>query len=214
MAVVFQPIVDLRDCTLVGFEALSRFADGRPPEQHLSDARERDRLVDLELALLSDIRREAGNLPDGTLVTCNASGSTFDALERNGEGFDPRLRWGLELSEMSAPAACTAARRISAALGCLLLLDDAGTAHSTVERISELRPDIVKLDRAIVARHRDDANIRALAARLCDAARVVGARVLVEGIETAEHVAVAHALGADYAQGYLFGRPAPIEHVG
>ncbi|MFK4789141.1 EAL domain-containing protein [Microbacterium sp. ZW T5_56] len=214
MAVVFQPIVDLSDGTVAGFEALSRFSDGRAPDQHLSDARERDALVDLELALLTDIRSAAVKVADGCLVTCNASGPTFDALERDGEGFDPRLRWGLELSEMSAPAACTAARRISMALGCLLLLDDAGAAHSTVERIIELRPDIVKLDRAIVAQHRDDPAIRVLAARLCDAARVVGARVLVEGVETAEHVAVARALGADYAQGYLFGRPAPIADVG
>ena len=211
MAVVFQPIVDLRDDSVVGVEALSRFADGRSPEEHLGEARAAGTLVALELSLLADIRRAAVALSDGSLVTCNASGPTFDALEQEGEGFDPRLRWGLELSELTAPAACTEARRISTALGCLLLLDDAGAAHSTVERILELRPDIVKLDRAIVAQYEDDPTTRALASRLCDAARAVGARILVEGIETPRQAVLARRLGAQYAQGFLFGRPAPRE---
>ncbi|MCD2497073.1 EAL domain-containing protein [Microbacterium nymphoidis] len=210
MAVVFQPIVDLRDESVAGVEALSRFADGRTPEEHLAQARARGTLVELELSLLADIRRAAAAIPDGWLITCNASGPTFDALENERVAFDRRLRWGLELSELSAPAACAAARRISTALGCLLLLDDAGAAHSTVERIQELRPDIVKLDRFIVATYEDDVATQALAARLCDAARAVGARLLVEGIETPRQAALARDLGAEYAQGYLFGRPAPI----
>jgi len=92
--------------------------------------------------------------------------------------------------------------------GIRIAIDDFGTGHSTVERVSLLQPDIVKIDGGWFGefcRHTAaERFFRPLVSSLHDR----GARVLVEGIEQPVHLRVALDGGVDLLQGFLLARPA------
>ncbi|MFJ2350778.1 EAL domain-containing protein [Glutamicibacter sp. NPDC087673] len=204
MKFVFQPLINLRSTTLLGFEALARFSDGRSPDEHFSAARAEGNLVELELRALERIVESSQGLPDGLLLTMNASGPAIRAFAHSEPALDPRLLWGLELHEQSAPEVCDAARIHADELGCLLLVDDAGIGYATRGRILRLKPHIVKLDRSLFIHYLASTQAREHVGILLAAAREIGARTLVEGIETGEHLDLARKLDFDYAQGFYF----------
>jgi EAL domain-containing protein (putative c-di-GMP-specific phosphodiesterase class I) len=92
--------------------------------------------------------------------------------------------------------------------GMGVALDDYGTGHSTGERLANLRPDYLKLDKSLT---RDIASNpeaqETIAAIMHDAVRI-DCQVIAEGIETVAQRDALRALGIPYGQGYLFARPA------
>lgn len=204
MKFVFQPLIDLQRHALAGFEALARFRDGRTAQAHFDEARLAGRLVDLELRALERVIDASQAIPDGLLLTMNASGPAIDAFAQQHPQLDPRLAWGLELHELSAPELSGRARISADELDCLLLVDDAGIGYATRERITMLKPHIVKLDRSLFIRYQSSATAHEHVDILLAATRGIGAKALVEGVETAQHLALARDLGFDYAQGFYF----------
>lgn len=92
--------------------------------------------------------------------------------------------------------------------GAQVALDDLGAGHTSLSYLTELRPDIVKLDRALISGlHGDDCRVPLVSA-LIGYAHDLGIRVVAEGVETHDELALMISLGADYAQGYFLGRPA------
>ncbi|MDT0156023.1 EAL domain-containing protein [Microbacterium sp. ARD32] len=209
---LFQPIVDLRAARVIGFEALTRFADGLSPLEHLRAAETEGRREQLELQLIAAAVDAASALPPHLFVTLNASGQTMTdpflaELLQRGE-----RAWGLELFEGSAPEDCVAVRAQVDRLGGFLLIDDAGADHSDEDRIRQLQPDIVKIDRELFWRSGEGDGPGRIDSLLA-AARAVGAQTLIEGVEDAAQLTAAHALDADLAQGYHLGRPTPPDGV-
>ena len=87
-------------------------------------------------------------------------------------------------------------------------LDDVGAGYSSLSALLELRPDYVKVDRALldcVDREPDKALV---ARKLLETAQGLGLQTVAEGIERREEWEWARANGADFVQGYLFARPA------
>jgi EAL domain-containing protein (putative c-di-GMP-specific phosphodiesterase class I) len=70
---VFQPIVELTSTAIVGYEALTRFLDGTPPERVFAEAAACDRSVDLEAATLAAILAASGPLPTSAWLNLNVS---------------------------------------------------------------------------------------------------------------------------------------------
>lgn len=93
-------------------------------------------------------------------------------------------------------------------LGCLIALDDFGAGHSNFERIFNLRPHLVKLDRRVLLRAKGDAKARRILQRMVSLIQECGSLVLVEGVETLAGAHVALTCDVDFVQGYYFGRPA------
>jgi EAL domain-containing protein (putative c-di-GMP-specific phosphodiesterase class I) len=102
-----------------------------------------------------------------------------------------------------------ALRDLPATVG--LAIDDAGAGFASLRHVIELRPDYVKLDRALVGGvHRDDSR-RAVVAGMVQFARTAGCELIAEGVEIqAEHDALAE-LGVTYGQGNLYAAPAPLQ---
>lgn len=211
--IFFQPIVDLLEWRVIGFEALARFSDGATPCAHLDRAEREGVREELELALIEWGIREAESLPPTLTVTFNASGSTilrpelFDLLGELTRG------WGLEIAEAATGADLSAVRARVSQLGGRLLVDDAGADCADERRVAELRPDVVKIDRALFWRIAEEPEAMREVDGLIDAAREAGAKVLVEGVSSAERVESARALGAEYGQGFYLGKPASAEDV-
>ena len=211
--VVFQPLVDLRAWKVIGFEALARFEGVTSPLEAFARAERDGRREELELRLIELAIAAAPLLPEDLFITLNASGTTI--LEPGLPALlDEMVRpWGLELFEAATPVDLAVVRERVTALGGQLLVDDAGAANADAPRIRELRPDVVKIDRALFWKVTADAEAREQLDGLLTAAREIGARVLVEGIAEAEHVELARSLGADLGQGFHIGMPTPAEEV-
>ena len=92
-------------------------------------------------------------------------------------------------------------------LGCLTAIDDFGAGHSNFERIWNLSPDIVKLDRTLLTRAAEDHKARQILNGIVSLLHQSGCLVLLEGVETQDQAMIAIDAGVDFVQGYYFHRP-------
>jgi len=213
---VFQPIVDLASNATVGYEALTRFKDGADPEFMFAQAAALGLGADLETVTLQAAVAAAKALPRGTWLNLNASPELVFAggpLRTIMAG--SRRRIVLEVTEHAAIADYPAFRAAMANLGPKVdfAVDDTGTGFASLRHIIELRPAFVKLDRSLIAGIDSDEARQAMVVGLCHFARVTGCRLIVEGIETDAELAVLRSLAIELGQGYLLGRPVPVEDV-
>lgn len=92
-------------------------------------------------------------------------------------------------------------------LGCLTAIDDFGAGHSNFERIWNLSPDIVKLDRKLLTRATQDHKARQILNGIVSLLHQSGCLVLLEGVETSDQAMIAIDAGVDFVQGFYFCRP-------
>ncbi len=214
---VFQPVVDLASGRTVGYEALTRFADGTRPDRRFADAGAVGLGFELETATIEAALAVAGSLDPDAWLSLNVSpGFLLEGtrLKRAlGTGHRPIV---LEITEHVAIEDYEAFRRSVTALGGDLryAVDDAGAGFSSFRHILELRPSFVKLDIGLVRDIDEDEVRQALVAGIVYFARRSGCQLVAEGIETIAERATVQSLGVDFGQGFLLGRPAPIRVSG
>ncbi|HTC85748.1 MAG TPA: EAL domain-containing protein [Candidatus Acidoferrum sp.] len=210
---VFQPIVELETRTVVGFEALTRFADGTAPDVRFEEAAGMGLGSEYELATIRAALRAASALPDDVFLSINVSPGLVLSGDRR---FRKLLAAStralvLELTEHVPIDDYGGVRTALSKLGDVgLAVDDAGAGFSSFRHILELRPTYAKLDISLVRGIDGDDLRQALAAGLQYFADRTGCRLIAEGVESAAEAEVLQRLGVEYGQGYLLGRPAPI----
>ena len=96
------------------------------------------------------------------------------------------------------------------ATGFKVALDDVGSGYSGLSLMADLNPDIIKIDRELIARAPESSFHREVCAALARLGQDNGQMVLAEGVEREEEWEVMTELGVNLLQGYLFGRPAPV----
>lgn len=94
--------------------------------------------------------------------------------------------------------------------GYRIAIDDVGSGFSSLQAIAELHPDIIKIDRSIVATAPDDRIKQAILESLTVLGHRIGITLLAEGIETESEHKLVKQLGYDLGQGYFLGKPAPL----
>jgi EAL domain-containing protein (putative c-di-GMP-specific phosphodiesterase class I)/CheY-like chemotaxis protein len=213
---VFQPIADIATGEVVGFEALSRFhaEPERRPDQWFEEAHEVGLGVQLELVAIRAAVKHFDHLPRSTYLSVNVSPVTALSphFEEAVSGADPR-RLVVEITEHARVAdydALAAGLQSLRLRGARLAVDDAGSGFASLRHILRLSPDIIKLDRSLVADIDADTARHALASALILFADKIGSSVVAEGLEEAEGLLTLRALGVKYGQGYYLGRPAPL----
>jgi EAL domain-containing protein (putative c-di-GMP-specific phosphodiesterase class I) len=214
LTLAFQPIVGLETGTVAGYEALARFPGAAGPDAWFAAAAEVGVAAELEALAIHKALAAVPLLPPDTFLTVNVSphllGTTpvQDALATR-----PDLhRVVVELTEHTPVDDLVSLQRQSDALrarGALIALDDAGSGYSGLQQMAALRPQMVKLDRALVADADADPVRRALAEMVGEFAGRIDAWLLAEGVETAAELAAFAQLGVPLAQGWLLGRPGP-----
>ena len=211
---VFQPIVDLGSGMVVGWEALTRFADDTPPDRQFAEAWAVGLGADLELAALRAAVRQARSLPAGRWLNLNVSPSLLDdpvSVRAVLAAADRPVV--LEITEHDTIADYAALRAAIGGLGesVRVAVDDAGAGIANFAHIVELRPDFVKLDLALVRGVDTDPGRQALVVAMRHFAQITGCRLIAEGVETAAEARSLVGLGVDFGQGYWYGRPATID---
>ena len=93
--------------------------------------------------------------------------------------------------------------------GFRVALDDVGSGYSTLNMLSQLQPDIIKIDRELIDYVDEDIYKQAIVSKLIDIAKQIGIEVVAEGIERQAELDFLLYHGVDYIQGFLLGRPAP-----
>ncbi|RNL59171.1 EAL domain-containing protein [Arthrobacter oryzae] len=211
----FQPIQSLSTGKLLGVEALARFVDedGAGTEFWFTEAAVVGLLGELEFAALETALATAPALPPGIYVALNISPETCldprlpGLLQRSGL---PLTRIVLELTERLEVTEYGPLLSVLAPLraeGLRIAVDDAGSGFASMRHVLRIRPDIIKLDRSLIAGIDDDQGRHALGAALLEFARQIGATLVAEGIETPEELAAVAGIGMTAGQGYLIGRP-------
>lgn len=214
--VVFQPIVDIDTGVHEGYEALSRFTGDQPrtPDRWFADASEVGLGPDLELAAISRALESLAALEPGTFLTLNVSAETI-LLPGLADLITPDVapRLILELTEHSPVEDYAPVLRSLAPLrdiGVRLAVDDTGAGYASLRHLLALDPDVIKLDISLVRDIETDPVRRALVAALVSFARETGFKVIAEGVENAQELAVLRTLGVRWAQGFHLAKPAAL----
>jgi EAL domain-containing protein (putative c-di-GMP-specific phosphodiesterase class I) len=214
LTLAFQPIVDLAAATVAGYEALARFPGAAGPDVWFAAAAEAGIAAELEALAIHKALAVVPALPPDTFLTVNVSPHLLgSAPVQQALATRPSLqRVVVELTEHTPVHDLAALRRQTDELrarGALIALDDAGSGYSGLQQLATLRPQVVKLDRALVSDADTDPVRVALAEMLGEFAGRIDAWLLAEGIETAAELAAFVQLGVPLAQGWLLGRPGP-----
>ncbi len=211
---VFQPIVDLESRKVVGYEALTRFDSGRRPDLCFAEAWSVGLGPDLELVTLGAATAASGRLPAGLWLSLNVSPRLLADPERLSAVLWPTDRpIVLEITEHEIIEDYGAVLAAVRALGhnVRIAVDDAGAGVANFGHIVELRPSLVKLDIGLVRNVNVDLGRQAMVVGMRHFAAEAGCRLLAEGVETKEEAETMLGLGVDLGQGYLFGRPEPVD---
>jgi EAL domain-containing protein (putative c-di-GMP-specific phosphodiesterase class I) len=212
LTLVFQPIVDLAGATVAGYEALARFPGTSGPDVWFAAAAECGLGAELEALAIHKALAAVPTLPDDTFLTVNVSPHLLGTpvVQEAFAGRPDLRRVVVELTEHSPVDDLEALRRETDALrarGALIALDDAGSGYSGLQQLAAMRPQIVKLDRALVADADTDPVRMALAEMVGEFAGRIDAWLLAEGIETGAELAAFMRLGVPLGQGWVLGRP-------
>lgn len=213
---VFQPIVDIQTEAVLGYEALTRFHDGTPPDRVFADASSCGMSVELESATISAALDASEPLPANRFIDLNVSPEFVLAEEPLRTHLRQRgFNIVLEITEHVAIEDYGQVRAAIASLGdnVQLAVDDAGAGFASLRHITELRPQFVKLDRALIMDIDSDVIRQALIAGIVHFSESVGSMLIAEGVESEEERQTLLALGVKSAQGYLFGRPTSADLV-
>jgi EAL domain-containing protein (putative c-di-GMP-specific phosphodiesterase class I) len=214
LTLVFQPIVDLAAATVAGYEALARFPGTAGPDVWFAAAAEAGVAAELEALAIHKALAAVPALPANTFLTVNVSPHLLGApaVQQALATRTELHRVVVELTEHTPVHDLDELRRQCDDLrrrGALIALDDAGSGYSGLQQLAALRPQVVKLDRALVSDADTDPVRVALAEMLGEFAGRIDAWLLAEGIETPAELAAFAQLGVPLAQGWLLGRPGP-----
>ena len=209
----FQPISLIEGAGTVGYEALTRFLDGAAPQQRFAQAAAIGLSAELEHATLNSAVILSRALPDDAWVSFNVSPGIVtdrDLLADVARGADRPVV--LEVTEQEAIEDYEAVLDAVGGAGpdVRLAVDDAGAGHASLRHILRLQPTYVKLDMTLVRDIDRDPSREAMVAGLVHFGEATGSMLIAEGVERAEEADALRGLRVPLAQGYLFGRPAPI----
>jgi diguanylate cyclase (GGDEF)-like protein len=225
--VLYQPVFDLRDGSILGAEALVRWRHPErgviPPAEFVPVAERRGLISAIGRFVLNEVCRQiaawmsTGSCPAQLTIGVNLSGRELQdpglvenvarTLQRH--GIAPK-RLVLEITEnvlLGELGGALGAIESLAELGVRIALDDFGTGYSTLAHLRQLRTDILKIDRSFVSQLGGQSRDREIIAAVTGMAHALGMTVVAEGVETEAQRDELTAIGCDAAQGFLFAPP-------
>lgn len=229
----YQPIVNLENTEVIGFEALLRWDHPRlgpiSPEAFIPIAERSSLIFDLGSQALTQAVSEASSwsqlrdLAARPFIAVNLSPRQFHdrnllatvkrVLDEN--RFEPE-RLVLEITEGTALADIESTIMMLAELrklGVAIAIDDFGTGYSSLSYFTLLRPRIVKIDRSFVASAHQNPNGERLLGAMVTLSKSLDVSVIAEGIETGKQLEMLRGLGYQFGQGHFFSQAVPASEL-
>jgi EAL domain-containing protein (putative c-di-GMP-specific phosphodiesterase class I) len=216
-----QPIVDLRDGSVHGYEALARFPTvaGWSPAGWCAAAAAGGRATALQAAAFRNALGLLPALPADASLWVNLAPDLLGDLEVDAMTVGEHAsRLVVEIGEhdriASYPELMLHLDRLRAR-GARIAVDDAGAGFASLRRIVSIRPEVLKVDRDLVTDVDSDLARQAMVTALVGFAAQVGAMIVAEGVETKQQLAALRGLGVSHGQGYILGRPQVVsgQHI-
>ena len=221
-----QPIVRIAQADYLGAEALLRWTHsslGRiSPAEFIPIAEETGLIEDIGLWVMEEahriLLRLAAEGADRLRLSVNVSAvqlRTPAACERLLEQVAgmPTDRLTIEITESALIDHSSNAKRFldsARQLGCQVALDDFGTGFSALAYLRDFNFDVLKVDKAFIDSLSSPRDL-GLVASIVSMGKILGMRVVAEGIEDENQVEQLSRIGCHFAQGYYFSRPVPLE---
>ncbi|MDP1928416.1 MAG: EAL domain-containing protein [Thiobacillus sp.] len=221
-----QPIIEVKTGLPAHYEALLRVhtADGRtlPPAPLIAAAEASGLIREIDLWVLQHVIELIARWP-GLHLAANLSARSLDNPELPSllhnllqeHRVDPQ-QLTLEITETAALNQLAHAEALLSgikALGCKLALDDFGVGFSTFQYLKHLPVDFVKIDGSFIRTLDQSEDDQLFVKALVEAIHGYGKQAVAEYVENEAILKRVTALGIDFAQGYHFGRPQPVEAV-
>jgi diguanylate cyclase (GGDEF)-like protein len=223
----YQPMVDLADAHIIGFEALARWSSPTLgdvfPSVFIAIAEESGLINRMGDQLLRVACRDAKTWPSEFTLAFNISPVQLRdptlglrILSILGETGLPPARLELEITESALVGDGEMAQHMIdelRAAGVRIALDDFGTGYATMSQLLALRFDRIKIDRSFVNRLGDNDGSEIIVRAIIALARGLGLATTAEGIETTDQLADLKADGCHEGQGCLFGKAIPASQI-
>lgn len=223
-SLAWQPVVDPRDRSTIGFEALVRWPRaGRAPlmpGQFIPVAEATGLICRLDRFVLRSACREAASWQVPLRISVNFSGASMQLLDvvdtvqqALAESGLPAERLVVEVTEtvlVHDAAAVKATIDQLRAIGVRVALDDFGSGHASLASLRDFRFDVAKIDRAFVSRLGEAPEARALIRSMVQILVAMGIAPVAEGVETEQELAILREEGVNAVQGYLLGVPGAL----
>lgn len=225
----YQPLVDLNTGSVMGFEALVRWAHPQhgliSPAQFIPLAEDTGLILPLGQLVLRTACQQAhtwlaqlpANVPLRMSVNLSARQFQHTALLDDvrhalaESGLEPH-RLQLEITEsvvMHHASAALATLQQLKGLGVQLAIDDFGTGYSSLSYLKHFPVDTLKIDRMFVESLGRDAADAAIAQMIITLAHTLDLHTVAEGVETSAQQRALHAFGCELGQGFFFAKPLP-----
>lgn len=222
-----QPRVSASDAMIVGYEALVRWKHPErgmvQPGDFIPVAEVSGKIIELGEWVLIEACRLATGFPEHLHISVNVSPVQFrhpQFLERieailDASEVSPH-QLELEITESVLIDDDQRARLILGhlkTLGLRIALDDFGTGYSSLSYLSRYPFDVIKIDRSFVSALGTEETADAIVRTIIDLGSGLGMQVVAEGVETLDQARYLSVAGCDELQGYLLGRPQPVDSI-
>jgi diguanylate cyclase (GGDEF)-like protein len=218
---VFQPIVCLTDCTVIGYEALGRGPKDsymQNPEILLDIAQKCNKIWELEELFRSKALESISNNQLDVKFFLNINPVVIDSMKFK-DSFTAEYLEKYNLSCKDIVFEITERDMIQDIESFIqtieyfksqnygIAIDDAGSGYSGLNRICKINPNYIKLDMNLI-RDIDKSSIQqAIVKSMCEFSMLTDCNLIAEGIETEEELKVLMDIGIQYGQGYFIQRP-------
>jgi EAL domain-containing protein (putative c-di-GMP-specific phosphodiesterase class I) len=213
---VFQPIVDMRDAVVTGYEALARFPAeaGLAPNVWFEKAGLLGRRNELQKLMMRKALTARERLPGNCFLAVNAGPDYLVSVEWQDvlDEFPDLAGVVVEITEETLVGDYEVLRQRLGqirAKGGMVAVDDAGVGYASLQHILEIRPDFIKIDRHFVQNCGLNRARSTMIEMVGAAADRLDAAVIAEGVELLSELEELERLKVPLAQGYLLGKPAP-----
>ncbi|HYD44652.1 MAG TPA: EAL domain-containing protein, partial [Phenylobacterium sp.] len=224
LSLVYQKQMDRDGAQIIGCEALIRWKSPTrgfvSPADFIPLAEQHGLIRPITRWVLQRLMAETADL-DGLVVSFNASAVEFadpsfahdlDALIQKA-GF-PAKRLEVEVTEtavLGEEEQITRTMKQLHTLGLKVALDDFGVGYSSLSHLRRFPFDKLKIDKSFIDHCHEDVQSAALIHAVAGMARALGMKVVAEGVETEVQKKFLKIAGVHSMQGYLFGKPAPVD---
>lgn len=229
--VYFQPVVSVEDKTIVGLEALARWADPEygllPPSAFIEVLEEYRQIHKLDCCIIKQVCREYRRAKDNHLpfapVSLNFSRLDFELCDivselkkYSDEYKTPQDYLDIEITESALTDTQDllkiAMRRLKD-IGHKVWLDDFGSGYSSLNVLKDYQFDVLKIDMKFLSDFDNNDKSKPILNNIVELTKKLGMVSLTEGVEDEGQYRFLSSIGCKMAQGYLFSKPMPIDKL-